>query len=178
MNMKYLFLALIALLFVPQVIFAHTDEVPTVGATESAAINSFEAFWPLTAGKTLGENFYFLKTLKEDLRGILIFGKPEKGEYLVFRSTKRLLEAESLLANEKNDLAKQTVVTANGYLTQAKANFEGVTGRDDMKSQVKNRLDNLIILVDQVTAKTDGEIHDQFHITHDLIEETLSLVRK
>ncbi len=165
-------------MFVPHVVFAHADELPTVGATESASINTFEVFWPLTAGKTLGESFYFLKTLKEDLRGILIFGKPEKGEYLVFRSTKRILEAENLLGREKNDLAKQTIVTANGYLTQAKTDFEGVTGKDDMKAQVKNRLDNLIILVDQMTAKTNGEVHDQLHTTHTLIEETLVLVRK
>lgn len=177
--MKYFILALFALLFVPQLALAHNEDVAPV-ATESSTttFNSFEAFWPLTAGKTLGDSMYFLKTLKEDLRGILIFGKPEKGEYLVFRSTKRILEAESLISNKKDDLALKTVETANGYLAQSKTNLDGVTGREDLKVAVKNRLDQLIKLVDELIHKTSGETHTKLEATHTLIEENLQLVRK
>jgi hypothetical protein len=179
--MKYIFLLLITIcLLVPNSAYAHEDGEPLVTASASAkaTLNTFETFWPLTAGKTMGDSMYFLKTLKENLRGLLIFGAPEKGEYHVFRATKRLLEAESLMKSEKKDLALQTVIVANDFLTQSKSDFKDVSGRDELKAGVKNKLDKLIVLVDEMVDNSDGDLHKKLHLTHSLIEENLILVRK
>lgn len=71
-------------------------------ATTTAKPNSYELFWPLSAGKVLGEPFYTLKSAKENFRGIFIFSDIKKAEYSITLSDKRLLEAEKLFL-EKGD---------------------------------------------------------------------------
>ena len=87
-------------------------------------INSFELFWPLSAGKTLESNVYWLKQAKENLRGALIFGPAPKTNYDVFLATKRLLEAEKLLKENKDDLANRTLDLGLQRLVEAKAKAE------------------------------------------------------
>ncbi len=179
--MKYLFILLLTItLLIPKSAYAHEDgeQLTTASASAKVTLNTFETFWPLTAGKTMGDSMYFLKTLKENLRGLLIFGAPEKGEYQVFRATKRLLEAESLMKSEKQQLALQTVIVANDFLTQSKSSLKDISGRDELKTDVKNKLDKLITLVDEMVDNSGGDLHKNLHLTHSLIEENLILVRK
>lgn len=75
-------------------------------------VNSFEIFWPLVAGRTKGDKFYTLKTFKEKVRGLLIFGKPQKADYSLFLVTKRLLEVEKLSKEGKKDYSLQTLDNA------------------------------------------------------------------
>lgn len=65
-------------------------------------VDSYELFWPLVAGKVQGDSFYFLKTLKEKMRGGLIFSNLKKAEYNALLSEKRLLEFEKLALTNKD----------------------------------------------------------------------------
>src|SRR3989338_9481511 len=101
-SIKTLLVAFFIFLFSVNVVFAQTPSPKT----------TFEAFWPLTAGKTIDDPLYFLKVWKENFRGMFIFGNPKKAEYAVYLGTKRVLEAEKLLKNGKKELAHQTLVKA------------------------------------------------------------------
>lgn len=92
-----------------------------ISATSAkAAVNSYELFWPLVAGKTMADGFvYQLKILKEDVRGYLIFGPAQKANYQVFQASKRLLEAEKLVLDKKDDLASLTLDKAIALLSAA-----------------------------------------------------------
>lgn len=79
-------------------------------------INSFELFWPVVAGKTASDPLYFIKRLKEDVRGFLIFGAPEKADYMIFLTTKRIVEAEKLMQEDKKDLANKTLQSTSRNL--------------------------------------------------------------
>lgn len=76
---------------------------------EMRQVNSFDLFWPVVAGKTRGDSLYFAKKLKENLRGLFIFGAPEKADYMAFLATKRIVEAEKLMNDNKKDLADGTL---------------------------------------------------------------------
>lgn len=99
-------------------------ELPTESSSPSASLNAFELFWPVSPGKTLDEPLYFLKDLKEKIRGALIFGTPQKAEYEVLLGVKRVLETEKLLNQSKNDLANQTLDLAKLQFEMAKKNLE------------------------------------------------------
>lgn len=93
-------------------------------ASPSASIDVFKLFWPITAGKTLDEPMYFLKDLKEKVRGALIFSPAAKAEYGVLLATKRVLEAEKLVNQGKNDLANKTLDLAKAQFEVAEKNLE------------------------------------------------------
>ncbi len=65
-------------------------------------VSSSELFWPITAGTVMGETLYSLKSLKENLRGLIIFGNVKKADYLITLSEKRLVEAEKLFVEKKD----------------------------------------------------------------------------
>lgn len=104
--MKSIILAVLILLVSFQPSYAKITTPSPFPVTTS--INSLEYFWPLAPGKTLEDHIYILKTLTEKVRGLLIFGKPEKVDYLLFLTTKRVLEAEKLINERKSSLADQT----------------------------------------------------------------------
>lgn len=144
-------------------------------------VNSFEMFWPLAAGKTRADGLYFLKNLKENVRGWFIFGAAEKAEYKTLRATKRVLEAEALINDSKFDLAKETEASANNYLNQTLSTFTDTSDiQDELKATVKNRLDNLIKLVDVLNTRTkeQKDLNEQVVLTHTLIEKNLSVLTK
>lgn len=112
-----------------------------VSATSAKAVNSYELFWPMVAGKTTSDGFiYQLKIFKEDVRGYLIFGPTQKANYQVLRASKRLLEAEKLLLDKKDDLASITLDKAIALLSTARkgsANIKLLA--DDMAIQYKEK---------------------------------------
>ncbi len=111
---KYLvlFIAVLLMLFNATAVFAQ-DRNPLV-SDSAIATSSYELFYPITAGKVLGDPLYFLKQIKEKLREILIFGTLQKAEYDLTLSEKRMVEAEYLYLVKKdiND-ASQTLENAN-----------------------------------------------------------------
>lgn len=98
-----------------------------LGATSVNAASSYEMFYPMVAGKTAADGFiYKLKILKENIRGSLIFGASQKAEYNIFLASKRLLESEKLLSEQKNDLALATLDKVIVHLTSAKKSSENI----------------------------------------------------
>ena len=117
---------------------------------------SYELFWPLTAGKTMDDPLYFLKLWKEDIGGLFIFNVAKKADYGVMLSTKRILEAEKLLKEEKEDLAVKTLDKALAQLTVARGKFSKVTktGNDFqlVKTNLLNKLSNLDVFLPKLAS--------------------------
>src|SRR5258708_1171973 len=80
----------------------------TPSPTPVPVVDSFALFWPMSAGKTMQSKIYFLKILKEQVRGFFIFGSAQKADYDVFIGIKRMLEAEVLMKGNISDLANKT----------------------------------------------------------------------
>ena len=136
-------------------------------STPSASVaDSFDLFWPLSAGKTESDSFYSLKLLKEQVRGWFILGDVRKADYEVLLGTKRVLEAEKLLKEGKTNLALKTLGRADSEFTSAyshikKADSKGElsTGeiRKDRLINVRRLIDYLkIVIPEEVRLKLDG----------------------
>lgn len=73
-------------------------------------VSSYELFWPISAGQVVGDQFYSIKLLKENLRELFIFSDSNKVEYNQTLSEKRTVEAEKLLVVKKDyQNAKKTL---------------------------------------------------------------------
>ena len=123
---------------------------PVVSAV-SAEVNSFEAFWPLVAGKTEGDSLYFLKQLKEQVRGLLIFGTPQKLEYNVLLAAKRSLEAEKLIQNGNSDAAKRTLERAQAQLNNAEKNIDSAKSSNQSLSKVSGYVGSRLSNIEKLT---------------------------
>lgn len=157
MNILRIFLGI----FFTLAILFSTNLVLAKEATSSPK-TTFEAFWPLTAGRTIDDKLYFLKTWKENLRGMLIFGNPQKAEYAVYLGTKRVLEADKLLKENKKDFADQTLRKAmeqfdlaRNYINGAKVNKLPL-GPNVLT--IKPRLENLSNLIPTMPTDMSAEI--------------------
>lgn len=124
-----------------------------------SSVSSFELFWPVVAGKTMDDSLYVLKTLKENLRGMLIFGKAQKADYAVLLSTKRVVEAEKLINEGKNDLADKTLEQASIQLDKAGSNLdkalETKTSFQNEATDIVNKISNLETFIPWLISKTD-----------------------
>ena len=110
----------IVVLLAPVTILAQRTKVaPSPTPSPVIEINSYQAFWPLTAGKTQDDQLYFLKKFKEEIRGWFIFGTAQKAEYTVFLATKRILEVEKLIKEGKSEIADKTLEEALKQSTKA-----------------------------------------------------------
>lgn len=91
-------------------------------ATSSASpepVDSYNLFWPLSAGKTETDSLYSLKLFKETLVGLFTFGDTKKVDYAIFLGTKRVLEAEKLLGKEEDELAIKALEQADARFGEA-----------------------------------------------------------
>lgn len=126
------------------------------------AVNSFELFWPMVSGKTLGDQWYFLKTFKEKVRSALIFGKAEKADNYLFLATKRLLESEKLLTDKNVDLASKSLDNFLNDLELSLSNWEKAKTEESTTSSVKeninNRLNNIDILLKDLSTRYTGDV--------------------
>lgn len=96
---------LLLILVFPSVSLAQEEMVIENEISESAeveTVDSFELFWPIVAGKVMGDPVYFLKSLKERLREFLIFSSFKKADYNITLSEKRTVEAEYLFMVKKD----------------------------------------------------------------------------
>jgi hypothetical protein len=113
---------------------------PTPSPTPVPVINSFELFWPMSAGKTMQSKIYFLKTLKEKVRGIFIFGSAQKSDYDIFLTIKRMLEAEALMKGKVPDLANKTLDLATDNLSKANSALTDAKNSSDIDQNTKNEI--------------------------------------
>lgn len=151
MRMKKL---LLLSLFALGLVFSLISFVLPVLAQEESTISaklktggSYELFWPLTAGKTMDDPFYFLKIWKEKFGGIFVFDDAKKTDYEVVLATKRVLEAEKLRNEGKDDLAIKTLEVSLSQLTLARGKFSQLKKEGDdfqsAKANLINKLSNL-----------------------------------
>lgn len=131
-----------------------TSPSPSASPTPTE-VNSFDLFWPLAPGKTRESKLYFLKTLKEKIRGFLIFGSAQKADYKVFLSVKRLIEADSLMQGNKTDLANATLQDAQNDIDSAASNAAKANKEDlsPLSGQIKDRLTKMNKLIDWLMFK-------------------------
>lgn len=126
---------------------SYAQEENSTPSSSVKTATSFELFWPLVAGKTNDESFYFLKKVKEQVRGLFYFSPELKADYSVFLATKRLLEAEKLLSLKKKDNFEQTMSEAKSNIQSAEKYIEEAKSRQinlgNAKSTMKPRLDNM-----------------------------------
>lgn len=144
---------------------------------EKVATSSFELFWPLSSGKTVDESFYFLKTLKENVREMLIFSPAPKADYQVMLGTKRVLEVEKLVDSKKGGPTLKTISLANDQFSKALGNWEKAnqSGKADpaLRINIKNRLDNLEAFLPGLSDKTEGEQKEKLNNLKQLINQFL-----
>ena len=149
---KPLGLIVFALLLFGYVFSASAQE----NATQSAPpqVDSYVLFWPLSAGKTEGESLYPVKLLKESVRSWFIFDGSKKAEYQVLLGTKRVLEAEKLIKENKSGEAKKTLKRSSNNLTKAYdfAKIAADKGKFDARKIRKDRLINIKALVESLKA--------------------------
>lgn len=166
---------------------ANVDSVPKNEATSgaqiqeakaetatNAKIDSFDLFWPIAAGKTRGDRFYFLKLAKEKVRGALIFGDAKDADYHLFLATKRVVEAEKLLGENKLDEAKDTLQDALEHIEEASEEWSDVENTDTpVKHEINNKLNNLETFLPYLSTLTDDASTET--LVKDLIEKVVSL---
>lgn len=145
---------------------------------EKESVNSFELFWPLVAGRTKGDKLYPLKLFKEKLRGFLIFGKPQKADYSLFITTKRILEVEKLAKDDKKELSLATSDVALSELAIVERNINA--SGDSIKSTVDDlnlKFDNLeTFLPWLITQYNDKDLKDKIQKVMDKIVELHSKI--
>lgn len=157
--LKFFLLGLLffALISWPGIAFSHERDEVVI-----EEVNSFELFWPMVAGKTVDDGFiYNLKLFKERVRGWFIFGATQKADYQVFLGTKRVLEAEKLLAEEKDELAQISLERATVQLSAAQDSFQKAKGAGNpgYTSRLRSRAENITKLVSWLATTEEGEAH-------------------
>ncbi len=136
--------------------FARTSSYQTPAASVQASptpsptpalVDSFDLFWPMVAGKTMQSKLYFLKTLKEKVRGFFIFGSAQKADYDIFLGTKRMLEAEALIKGNVPELASKAFDNAASDFDKANVNLNNAKNAGDIaqntKDEINMRVSNL-----------------------------------
>lgn len=138
--------------------YANAQESATSSA--DAPVDSYTLFWPLSSGKTEGSNLYSLKLLKENIFGLFNFDEYEKVDYQVMLGTKRVLEAEKLLKENKYDLAKKTLGRANKSFSKAHSLAKSVAdkGKFNGSKVRRDRLINIKILIDSLKSSTPSDL--------------------
>lgn len=120
---------------------------PIATPTPVPVVNSFDLFWPMVAGRTMQSKIYFLKILKEKIRGFFIFGSAQKADYDIFLGIKRMLEAEVLMKANVPDLANKTLDSAKDDLNKANSILTNAKNASDIdqgtKDEINSRVDNL-----------------------------------
>lgn len=128
-------------------------------------VNSYELFWPMVSGKTLGDSLYSLKIFKEKIRSALIFGKAQKADNYLFLAAKRLLETEKLLTDKKEDLASKSLDNFLSTLMMGLANWEKAKTEESTTSAIKeninNRLNNIDVLLKYLSTRYSGNVKNK-----------------
>jgi hypothetical protein len=151
---------------------------PVFAQTE---VNSFELFWPIVAGKVAGESLYPLKTLKENIREKLIFSSSKKADYFVFLSEKRIVEAEKLILEKKNENAKRTLEAGKKARERAVFFAEKAAKKSTVVVGTKERLvgslEKQVMLLDSMLTKIEGNEKQLVNDTLTGIESELNALQ-
>ena len=133
---------------------------------EVEEIKSVELFWPVVAGKTMGDPLYFLKSAKEKVRGWFISGKAKKADYEMLLATKRVVEAEKLLMDGKEDLAIKTLNKAEASVEKSRnywTDVENKGDKPDIMINIKNQLSNIEVFLNYFESKNEGSVKEKIN---------------
>ena len=163
-------------LFTPAFAVEEASEEADIKGTseEIVEVNSFELFWPVVAGKTRGDFLYGLKRIKEKVRGWFIFGKAEKADYEISLATKRVVEAEKLLLEEKEDLAIKTLNEGEESIIKGRDRWDGVenrAGKGDIMVNIKNQLTNIEKFLNYFENKNEGAVKERINKLNSKVTE-------
>lgn len=153
-----------------------------VSASPSAAVSSYELFWPITAGRTMGDSLYWVKELKESLRGLFIFGDLKKAGYNIELSDKRIVEAEKLFIDIKDySNGKKTLEEAKLKREQAlKLLNDAHNNKKPVESTVehlKSSLESQKVLLESVKSKVPQEQQENINQGIEAINAHISSVQ-
>lgn len=172
-----LFIAIILIVNVLTSAKVLAEQESTSSSEIDSKMSSYELFWPLLAGKTLDDSFYFLKLIKEDIRGLFIFGNVQKADYKIMLSTKRVLEAEKLLQTNKEELAVQTLDKAFSSLSSAKINLSKAeqTNIDfqQVRTNIIKQLSNLNSFLPELSLKSQGDAKTKVDGLNEAVQQIL-----
>lgn len=135
------------------------NNIIAVDATSSATpTNSFELFWPLTAGKTRADAGYRFKIFKEELRKMFIIDSSARADYQIFLATKRLIEAENLWKRKNNKEATDSLKESYKSISEAKSEIEKSESVSiNRKVNMINQLNNIILFTSWNIGKPELE---------------------
>lgn len=122
--------------------------------------DSYTLFYPLVAGKVEGESLYFLKRIRDKITEILAFSDERKSEVTLTLATKKLLEAEKLLKEEKYEYANKAFNLFSGYLDSSYQHAVKAQEGDfvmDLFGEISNQTDKYLILLNQLKNKVPEE---------------------
>jgi len=144
-------------------------------AKDVKAQNSYELFWPIVAGRTSEDPLYFLKLLKEKVRGVLIFSDVKKAEYYLFLSEKRLVEFENLVAEKKDiENAKKTLAMLRDNHSKVVSSFMKATvGGGEIEyinQRIQNSFGNQSLILEGLLSVVEGDLKNS-------VSETLSFLK-
>ena len=142
--------------------------------------NSYELFWPLSAGMTLDSPFFFLKELKETLSGMLLVGEARKAEYDLTLATKRILESEKLAMDGKKSLSDKSLSKSLGLVESSQKLFEKAKsggGTPEVRDGVIKKIDNINSFSPTLKNLTDDNGDKIVGQIQDVLSKIFSLVK-
>lgn len=147
-----------------QLLLLATPTFAQTEATIGAKVNSYELFFPITAGKVMGESWYFLKSFKEGLRELLIFSDLKKTDYSITMSEKRLAEAEKLYLDKKDFVnGKKSLAASQKRREQALGFINKISKENSELANLKNRLISSLekqrALLQYIITQVSEDIH-------------------
>ncbi len=150
---------------------ARTPVAPKATATPlPTPVDSFSLFWPVSSGKTIQSKVYFLKLLKEKVRGFLIFGSSEKASYQMFIATKRMLEAEFLIKNNLPELANKTLDAAIDNLNKSNSALNNAKKEGNVNQDMKNDINTKNSNLKEFTKSLMNEYPDYKEKLQDILD--------
>lgn len=157
-KLVFSFIFSLSLLLTPS--FAGAESQTASPSAIPEKVDSYNLFWPLSAGKTESDSLYALKLFKETVEGWFVFGDSKKVDYAILLGTKRVLEAEKLLMEGKNELAIKALGIAadrygEAYELAKKAHAKGKFSPQEIR---RDRLVNVRRLVDHLKADASSEV--------------------
>lgn len=158
------------------------ENSPSV-ASSSALVSTYELFWPITAGRTMNDSSYWIKGLKESLRGLIIFGDLKKASYNLELSDKRMVEAEKLFIDIKNyQNGKKTLDEAKLKRDQAlKLLMDADKSKKPIGNTVlrfKSSLDRQKILLESIRPKVPQEHQESIDQGIEAIDVHMSSIQE
>lgn len=123
-------------------------------------VDSYSLFWPLSAGRTEADSLYSLKLFKETVQEWFVFGDTKKVDYTILLGTKRVLEAEKLLTEGKNELATKALESAATRYIEAHELAKKAHGKGKFFPQEvrRDRLINVRRLIDYLKTGAPEEV--------------------